>query len=148
MHKRKRGKSSSKKPMQTKADEWLQIDALELENIIVEIAKTGATPSVIGMRLRDLYGVPGVKYVLNKKLSVIMRKKGIEPEYPEDLRSLMKKAVKVWNHLQHNPRDIHNRRNLQLIESKIRRLVKYYHRTGKLSRDWEYSIETAKLIVG
>ena len=43
--------------------------------------------------------------------------------------------------------DAKAKHGLELLESKIRRLGKYYARKGKLPKDWKYSIETAKLIV-
>ncbi len=38
-----------------------------------------------------------------------------------------------------NNKDVHNKRALQLTENKIRRLVKYYHDSGRLAPDWTYS---------
>jgi small subunit ribosomal protein S15 len=40
-----------------------------------------------------------------------------------------------------------NNRNLQLIESKIRRLVKYYKREEVLPQTWEYSLKNAELLL-
>jgi small subunit ribosomal protein S15 len=40
-----------------------------------------------------------------------------------------------------------SKRGMQLIESKIRRLAKYYKREGKLPEDWAYNLEQAKLLV-
>jgi small subunit ribosomal protein S15 len=40
-----------------------------------------------------------------------------------------------------------NNRNLQLIESKIRRLVKYYKRNEVLPQNWEYSLKNAELLL-
>ena len=48
----------------------------------------------------------------------------------------------VENHM-----DLHNKRALQLTESKIRRLVKYYHNTGVLPMDWVYSPSTAEILI-
>ncbi|KAB3548078.1 MAG: 30S ribosomal protein S15, partial [ANME-2 cluster archaeon] len=43
--------------------------------------------------------------------------------------------------------DVHNKRALQLTESKIRRLVKYYRRTGTLPKDWVYRADTAEMLI-
>ena len=69
-------------------------------------------------------------------------------EFPEDLVFLMSKAVRVAKHLERNPKDIHNRRNKELIEAKIRRLTRYYHSRGVLPEKWKYTLNNAKLIVG
>src|SRR3989338_2145164 len=39
-------------------------------------------------------------------------------------------------------------RGLQLTESKIKRLVKYYKANGKLPQNWKYDREQAKLLIG
>jgi small subunit ribosomal protein S15 len=57
----------------------------------------------------------------------------------------MRKAVHLNAHLKTNPKDLHNKRGLHLIEAKIRRITKYYIRTGVMPKDWKYSIETAEL---
>jgi small subunit ribosomal protein S15 len=83
----------------------------------------------------------------NKKITKILREHDITFKLPEDLKNLMKHAVKLNTHVEHNPKDHHNRRGLQLIEAKIRRLSRYYIRKGVLPHDWKYSLETAKLLV-
>ncbi|HYU07016.1 MAG TPA: 30S ribosomal protein S15, partial [Thermoplasmata archaeon] len=40
-----------------------------------------------------------------------------------------------------------NKRGLQLIESKIRRLSRYYKDRGVLPSDWDYSLKLAELQV-
>ena len=70
------------------------------------------------------------------------------PELRADLTSLMRRAVRLGEHLERNTRDVHNRRALQLTESKILRLVRYYRDSGRLDADWKYSLANAKLLVG
>jgi small subunit ribosomal protein S15 len=53
----------------------------------------------------------------------------------------------VRKHLRSNAKDVHNKRALQLMESKIRRLVRYYRDSGQLARSWEYKPETAEMLV-
>ena len=69
------------------------------------------------------------------------------PELPEDLQNLINKAVNLRGHLEKNSRDKHNRHGLQLIESKIRRLEKYYKDAEVLPDGWKYSHEKAKLLL-
>jgi small subunit ribosomal protein S15 len=66
---------------------------------------------------------------------------------PEDMISLLRKAVKIREHLEANRADKHSKRGLGNLESKIRRLGKYYVRKGELPKGWKYSPEEAKLIV-
>ena len=64
---------------------------------------------------------------------------------PEDMQNLMKRAVSLNEHVKLNPKDLHNKRGLALIESRIRRLAKYYGREGMIPEGWKYSLDTAKL---
>jgi len=141
MHSRKHGKHGSKKPAK-KNLEWLVYDKDEVENLIEKLEKEGKTPSEIGIILRDQYGVPDIRS-LGLRVSNIMEKK----EIPEDMFNLMRKAVNLHRHLQENRGDSKSKHGLELVESKIRRLGKYYSRKGRLPRDWKYSIEKAKLLV-
>jgi small subunit ribosomal protein S15 len=147
MYARKCGKSGSTKPFRTEKPQWVVITPSEIEDKIEEYHKEGMSTSIIGEKLRDLYGVPSVKLVTGKKITKILEERGLKFKIPEDLTNLMKRAVHVHNTLQRNHKDIHNRRNFQLIEAKIRRLVRYYKNKGKLPEDWSYSISTAKLLV-
>jgi len=148
MNKRKeKGKSHSKRPVRNAPPRWLQFNQEEIEALIVELAKKGYGPSMIGIILRDQFSVPLVKPVIGKKLVKIMEEKNIAPPIPEDLFHLMKRAVRVRAHLAEHPKDTHSARGLIEIESKIRRLVKYYKRVGKLPQDWQYDPERARLLV-
>ena len=145
MHARRRGKSGSSRPLVTENPEWVPLNAEEIEKRIVKLAKDGVNSSRIGMTLRDQYGVPSTKLALGKSISEILAENDLRPKLPDDLASLMRKAVNLNNHLSENHKDIMNKRSLQLIESKIRRLTKYYKKTGILPQDWKYSIKTVEL---
>ena len=60
-------------------------------------------------------------------------------------QDLMRKAVELQTHLKANPRDLSNKRGLQLIESKIRRLAGYYQASGVLPPTWDYSVKVQEL---
>lgn len=147
MHSRRKGKSGSTRPVKTSPQKWVEQSPKDLEAIIVKLAKKGESPSKIGMILRDQYGVPLVKTVANKKITKILEKNGIKPEIPEDLMNLLRKAVNLDKHKATNHKDMGSKRGLQLIEAKIRRIAKYYKRTGRLPEDWKYNLEQARLIV-
>ena len=119
----------------------------EIEKIIVELAKKGYSSAQIGLILKEKYHILKPKKYLKEKISKIMQKHGVYPEIPEDLLFLLKKAVNLHEHLQKHKKDKHSRRGLELLESKIRCLAKYYIRKGRLPKSWKYSYEEARLIV-
>src|SRR3989338_6265385 len=147
LHSKKRGKSGSKKPAVKVTPDWLEYSAHEIEDLIEKMGKEGKGPAAIGMMLRDYYGVPSVQNLCGKSVSEILLKKGIRLEYPEDLISLIKRAVNMRIHLRTNRADKHNRTKLIHVESKIGRLVKYYAKNGQLPADWKYDPEKAALLV-
>jgi len=147
LHARRRGKSKSKKPDRDGVPEWVTYSKEEVEELIVKLAKDGKTPSQIGLILRDQYGVPDVRPILGSKLTKVLEKNKLGLSLPEDLQALINKAVALRVHLDKNTRDKHNRRGLYLAESKIRRLTKYYIKSGRLPSDWRYDPEKARLLV-
>ena len=138
MHARRKGKSGSKHPIERIHPEW-SIKAEEIEELIVKLAEEGKEPAMIGLILRDSYGVPDVKAALGKKLTKVLEEHNLLPPVPEDLNNLLNRRNNIKKHLEENPRDLHNKRRLHLIEAKIRRLVKYYKRNGRLPEDWSYA---------
>ncbi len=147
MHTGRKGRSGSKKVFRTEKPEWVIMEKDEVIDKIMELAKQGYTQAMIGTILRDQYGIPDVKSVVGKSIGKILEEKNLSPEIPEDLMALIKRAVKINEHLANHPKDLSNKRGLQLVESKIRRLIKYYKSAGKLPEDWHYSIKDAKLLV-
>ena len=59
----------------------------------------------------------------------------------------MVKSLGLRKHLSENKKDLHNKRQLNLIESKIRRLVRYYIRSRKLQKDFIYKPENAEILL-
>lgn len=127
--------------------EWLELSDEEIIELIVKLHREGQSTSQIGIILRDQYGIPSTKSVLGEKITDILKNNGAEFEYPEDLLNLIKRAVNIREHLEENPKDIHSRRGLTKIESRIRRLVKYYTRNNVLPEGWRYDPKTAALLV-
>lgn len=147
MHSRKKGSSRSRPPSVGKAPEWCDISKEELGKAIMKLHESGMTSSRVGLTLRDQYGIPSIKLMLGKNLNSYLEENGALPEVPEDLINLMRRALHIRKHLRANDKDIHNKRALQLIESKIRRLVRYYHDSGRLASSWQYSPESAEMLV-
>lgn len=148
MHSRKRGKHGSKKPLATTPPSWVGYKAKEVEMLVQKLAKQGLPTSKIGLVLRDSYGIPDVEKITKKKITRLLKEKGLAPEVPEDIQNLIKRAVKIKKHLESHRKDKVSKRGLQLTESKIRRLIKYYKRTGELPAEWKYELETARRLVG
>lgn len=139
MHTRKRGKGKSTKIYSTAQPDWVELSAEELEKTIVDMKKGGASKSMIGIKLRDQYGVPGVKIVLKKKVGDVLQENKVSDPVPEDLMNLIKKYKNVSRHLLLNRNDSGNKRGQALLMSKILRLVRYYKGRGNLSKEWNLS---------
>ncbi|MDG5817390.1 30S ribosomal protein S15 [Natronococcus sp. A-GB7] len=146
MHTRRRGSSGSDKPTADEPPEWSDVDADDIEARVVELAEQGHDPSQIGIKLRDegVTGtpVPDVKLATGKKVTEILEENDAKADIPEDLRSLMQRAVRLREHIRENPQDYQNKRALQNTESKVRRLVNYY-RGDELEADFQYSYDVA-----
>lgn len=127
--------------------EWIEYTNEEIEEVILKLKKEGNSTSMIGIILRDQYGVPDVKLITGMKITKILEKHDQGPEYPEDLMNLIRKAVNIHEHLKENPKDLHTRRGLRIVESKIRRLVTYYRNEGVLPEGWRYDPKQAALLV-
>jgi SSU ribosomal protein S15P len=147
MHARRKGISRSVRPYRKEVPSWSTSDANEIEKTILDLRKQGKTMSEIGLILRDKHGVPNVKLATGKRIGRILASAGASARIPEDLQNLIKKALGMRKHLSENKNDLHNKRQLQLTESKVRRLVKYYVKAGKLPQDWEYKPETAEIML-
>ncbi|MEM1688532.1 MAG: 30S ribosomal protein S15 [Candidatus Anstonellales archaeon] len=146
LHSKKHGHSRSKFPKRWEVPEWQVMSKDEVEEVVIKLAKQRFPPSMIGMILRDRYGVPSIRAVFKKRLTKVLKEHGLY-KLPEDLLSLLKKAVKMHQHLQNHKSDIHNQTKYKHVLSKIHRLVKYYKREGVLPADWKYSPELAVLLV-
>ena len=145
MHARRKGKSGSKRPLVTKSPEWVPLEADEIEETVARLAAQGKRSAEIGTTLRDQYAVPNVRLATGKTVTEIMRARGTKFEMPEDLGDLMRKALELQAHLKTHRRDLSNRRGLQLIESKIRRLARYYQEEGVLPPSWDFAVKVQEL---
>ncbi|MEF8806753.1 30S ribosomal protein S15 [Natronomonas sp.] len=147
MHSRRRGSSGSDRPAADEPPEWSDVDEDAIEERVVELADEGYDPSQIGLKLRDegVQGtpVPDVKLATGKKVTEILEENDVTPDFPEDLRNLMERAVRLRDHMEEHPGDAQNKRALQNTESKIRRLVDYY-RGDKLDAEFTYEYDEAK----
>ncbi len=135
IHARVKGKSGSTKPAVADLS-FVKLKKEEIVKLILKMAKEDVSLSKIGLKLRDTYGIPSVKKVVGKSISQILEENNVLPEIPEDLNSLIVRAKALKKHLEHHKKDVHNKRGLILLESKIRRLTKYYKKNGRLPENW------------
>jgi small subunit ribosomal protein S15 len=147
MYSGKHGKSGSKKPSKITKKVWIRYTDKEVESIIVKLAKSGKTPSQIGLVLRDSYGVPDVRALGIKTITNVVKENHLLTKLPEDLTALIKKDIELMKHLEQNKKDFSAKRGMILTESKIGRLVKYYQRKKVLPKEWKYTREKAKLLI-
>ena len=147
MHTRKKGQAGSKKPYRAEPVKWSNTNKDEIEKTILALADQGKSTSQIGMTLRDRYGVPDVTLVTGKKITAILKANNKATKIPEDIRNLISKVLDLTKHLNKNKNDAHNKRSLNNMVSKIRRLEKYYRREGVLPQDWKYSTQKAEMLI-
>uniref|UniRef100_A0A7C2VGW9 Small ribosomal subunit protein uS15 n=1 Tax=Ignisphaera aggregans TaxID=334771 RepID=A0A7C2VGW9_9CREN len=145
--KRDKGKSHPTRPVRVGPTKWVRYSPDEIGALAAELARMGYMPSVIGIILRDQYGIPLVKSVTGMKLTKLLEKYGVKHPIPEDLLRLMARAVNLRKHLNEHPKDTASLRGLIEIESKIKSLIKYYKRVGRLPQDFEYSPSKAEIWV-
>ncbi|HWY28159.1 MAG TPA: 30S ribosomal protein S15 [Candidatus Sulfotelmatobacter sp.] len=140
----KRGSSGSTRPVSRRPPAWFKYEPEEVEALVLKLSKEGNSPSLVGQILRDKYGIPLVSQVVGRRLEHIIPE-DTRTKIPEDLDNLLKKATSATRHLEKNRKDYPNKRDLALIESKIHRLVSYYHKIGRIPKDWAYKPVAASL---
>src|SRR3989338_8893259 len=137
MYSRKRGKAGSHKPSNPAIPSWMRYKEKEIELLITKLAKEGKSPSHIGIILRDTYGIPDVSLIAKKSITAILKEKKLISDIPEELVALIKRSIAINKHLETNKQDETAKRGLTITESKIRKLIKYYKKSGKLPSKWK-----------
>jgi len=126
--------------------DWSALNPREVESRAVELAKSGKSTSEIGLILRDQYAVPDIRIATGKRLTKVLEENEVKQEIPEDLRNLINRASQLKKHLDEHKKDFKNKRGLQILESKIRGLEKYYRSQDRLPKEWKYTTQQAKLM--
>ena len=147
MHSKGKGTSGSSKPNTDTAPSWSESDKGTVEELIIKYANEGHSSAKIGTLLRDMHAVPDVRLVMGERISQTLSRNNLDSTYPEDMMNLMRKALSLIDHLSSNKKDLHNRRQLELCESRLRRLAKYYVGTGRISSTWTYKRDQLRLMV-
>lgn len=142
MPKKEKGQSHSARPLSRRSPSWCRYTSEEVEALVVKLAREGNTPNMIGVILRDQYGIPLVKTLVGKGIVEILGENNLRSPVPEDLEALLGKAARLRTHLERNRTDRYNRKAMQVVESKIHRLSRYYKSKGVLPEDWKYTPTT------
>jgi len=117
----------------------------QVELLILKMVKEGYSLAQIGQILRDQYGILDVREVLGIKLKRFLEKKGAKPQIPDDLKALFKRYLAVKKHLLIHKKDKHSKRGLLIIESRIKRLIRYYKEKGELDPKFRFDKENVAL---
>lgn len=147
IHNGRKGKSGSSKPHKAELPEWSLKDAEKVKSLILQLADEGHSTALIGTILRDQHAVPDVRKVCGMRINQILIDNNKAADIPEDLMNLLQKALALVDHMENNRKDLHNSRQLELTEAKIRRIARYYISEGKLSSDWKYDRKQVRLMV-
>ena len=147
IHSGRKGRSGSHRPYPLTKPAWVAMDATEVTEEAVKLAKGGLSSAQVGARLRDGLGIPSVRAVTGQRLTPLLARQGIKPDVPEDLQALLRRVVHLQRHLAQHPADLSNRRGLSLMESRIRRLARYYRERKLLPENWSYTAASAVLQV-
>ena len=145
MPKQEKGKSHSIRPVSRRPPSWCKYQPEEVESFIIKLAKEGHSMSSIGTILRDQYAIPLVKPIVGKSISDVLKSANLASTMPEDLSNLMKKAQSLAVHMDKNKKDLHNKRNMQIIEARIHKLSRYYKREGVIAKNWKYEPKIASV---
>ncbi len=147
IHSGHKGKAGSHRPYPLTKPEWVTATSEEVVEQAVALSKGGLSSALVGLTLRDQHGIPSTRAITGKRLSTILSEHGVRPEIPDDLQALLKRVVHLQRHLATHPKDLSNRRGLALMESRIRRLARYYRQHRRLPENWRYSAAGAALQV-
>ncbi len=147
IHSGRKGRAGSHRPYPLSKPEWVTTTPAEVAETAVQLAKGGVSAAQVGLQLRDQHGVPSARSVTGKRLGALLAEHGVTPEIPDDLQALLKRVVHLQQHLETHPKDLANRRGLNLMESRIRRLARYYRQRHRIPETWRYSAAGAALQV-
>ncbi len=96
------------KAQKSNAD-WIKVKPTEMENLVLELAKKGLSPSKIGLELRDKHGIPKAK-LIGKRITQILKENKIQYTTEKDTT---KTRISILNkHITPNKHDYTAKRAL------------------------------------
>ena len=120
----------------------------DIEKTIEELTKKGKSNADIGLYIKQKMNIKNVYAFCGEKIGDIQKRLKLkENKLPDDLLALVKRAVKLVKHKEKNKKDTRAIRGYQITVSKINRLRNYYVKKGRITKDWRYSDDTAKLLI-
>lgn len=137
MHCKSKGVSESTLPYNKVKPYWVSQSKEEIVEIILNLSRKGYKPSEIGRIMRDEYAVGHVKSMTSSNILKTLRENDLAPEIPEDLGALRNKCISIINHLNTFKNDKNARYRLNLIESRMYRLSRYYKRKQVIPSGWK-----------
>jgi len=126
MHSSGKGQSISMKPLSTTVPTYLAKPIAEIKKDIIHLANKGMVPSAIGNMLRDNYGVGNARDIFGMTILEFCKQNNCAPIIPEDLAALIEKSNIIRAHLIAHRKDNDAKYRLNLVNSKLHRLVRYY----------------------
>ncbi len=116
-----------------------EIKPEKVEELVVELYKKGNKPDDIGRILKEKYKIYDVREITGKKISKILREKGIEL-FPTDLENVIKKLKRLKEHYAQHKHDYKAKRAIAILEARARILSEYYKRKKILPQDFKLKI--------
>jgi ribosomal protein S15P/S13E len=96
--------------------------AENVDKLIVDLAKQGNTPAMIGQILKEKQGIENIK-ALGKKITKILEENNVE--YDDDLAIVNKKIKSIETHYNKNKQDKRAKREIVRFIGLRRKLEKY-----------------------
>lgn len=137
MHCGSKGVSESTLPYNKVKPYWVTQSKDEIIEAILNLSRKGHKPSEIGKIMRDEYAVGQVKSMTSKSILKILKENSLAPTIPEDLSALQGKCVSILNHLNTFKNDKNAKYRLNLIESRMHRLARYYKSKAVIPAGWK-----------
>ena len=75
MYARKKGKSGSTKPLVPA--QWVEYKKDDVEKLVLKLSKEGMSSAEVGRTLKDQYGIPSTRTVINKRIGDVMTEKNV-----------------------------------------------------------------------
>lgn len=135
MYSKGHGKSKSRKPFTTAPP--THISEKEVIEIVINLAKKGNSCSEIGKVLRDNYGVGSIYSMTNSTMLELLKQHNLAPKIPDDVISIEKKCISIYNHLKKETGDKNAFYRLKQKESRLHRLIRYYKSKEILPKDFK-----------
>src|SRR5579875_2767249 len=104
IHSGHKGRSGSHRPFPAQNPSWVTATREEIVEQAVRMAREGTSAARTGQIMRDVHGIPSTRLITGRRLTVLLRENGVNPEIPEDLQALLKRVVHLSTTWPRTPR--------------------------------------------